>query len=119
MLDLKHIDNEAHKSLTGKENGGIKAFAALLSELGIPTWIRHVLVPGINDDEASLFSLGEFMATLKSVKVLDVLPYHDLGKTKYESLGIPYSLSDTPNATRQETDRAKKIIMNAYFKAKK
>lgn len=119
MLDLKHIDNAAHIELTGKENGGIKAFASLLSEIGVETWIRHVLVPGINDDEASLLSLGEFMATLKSVRVLDVLPYHDLGKAKYASLGIPYTLADTPNATREETDRAKKIIMNAYFKAKK
>ena len=119
MLDLKHIDNEAHKALTGKENTGIKEFAALLSKLNVTTWIRHVLVPGVNDDEKSLVALGEFMATLESVKVLDVLPYHDLGKTKYESLGIPYTLANIPNATREETERAKKIIMNAYFKAKK
>lgn len=118
MLDIKHIDPEKHKDLTAQPNERILQFAAYLNEKQIPMWIRHVVVPGITLYKEYLERLGEFMATLSNVKALDVLPYHTMGKVKYESLGMEYPLADTREATKQEAVAAKQIILGAYKKAK-
>ena len=77
-----------------------------------------MVVPGITLYKEYLERLGEFMATLSNVKALDVLPYHTMGKVKYESLGMEYPLKDTREATKQEAVAAKQIILSAYKKAK-
>lgn len=118
MLDIKHIDDEKHKVLTSHSNERILAFAKYLDEKGIEIWIRHVVVPGITLYREYLERLGEFMATLKNVKALDVLPYHTMGKVKYENLGMEYPLGDTREATKQEAVAAKNIILLGYKKAK-
>ena len=114
MLDIKHIDNEKHKELTAHSNENILEFARYLDKKGIPIWIRHVIVPGITLYQEYLERLGEFMATLSNVKALDVLPYHSMGKTKYESLNMEYPLGDTREATKAEAAAAKNIILRAY-----
>ena len=119
MLDIKHIDPEGHKVLTGHDNGNILAFAKYLEEKQIPVWIRHVLVPGITDDAALLTRLGTFLGTLSNVKALDVLPYHILGVTKYDQLGMAYPLKDVPPATKEQAANAKKIILTAYWKQRR
>ena len=118
MLDIKHIDNEKHKDLTAQSNEQILAFARYLDNKGIPIWIRHVIVPGITLFQEYLERLGEFMATLSNVKALDVLPYHSMGKVKYESLGLDYPLPDTREATKEEAVAAKNMILKAYKKYK-
>lgn len=118
MLDIKHIDDEKHKVLTAHSNERILAFARYLNEKKIPVWIRHVIVPGITLYKDYLERLGEFMATLDNVKALDVLPYHSMGKVKYENLKMEYPLKDTREATKQEAVAAKSIILNAYKEAK-
>lgn len=117
MLDIKHIDDAAHKQLTGHTNRNILAFAEHIRELGIPVWIRHVVVPGITDDRDELFRLGEYIATLKNIKALDVLPYHDMAKSKYEQLGIPYPLPDTPPLTKEQAIAAREIILEGIRSA--
>lgn len=119
MLDIKHIDPQGHKVLTGHDNAGILAFARYLDEKQIPVWIRHVIVPGITDDEALLARLGAFLATLSNVKALDVLPYHVMGVTKYEQLGVDYPLKGVPAATKDQAAKAKMIILAAYWRQKK
>lgn len=118
MLDIKHIDDEKHKTLTGHSNERILAFARYLDDKRIPIWIRHVIVPGITLYQEYLEKLGEFMATLNHVQALDVLPYHTMGKVKYENLHMDYPLKDTREATKEEAVAAKKIILNAYKHAK-
>jgi pyruvate formate lyase activating enzyme len=117
MLDIKHIDDAAHKQLTGHTNRNILAFAEHIRELGIPVWIRHVVVPGITDDRDELFRLGEYIATLKNIKALDVLPYHDMAKSKYEQLGIPYPLPETPPLTKEQAIAAREIILSGIKSA--
>lgn len=112
MLDIKHIDSAEHKKLTGIGNENILAFAEHLCELGIPVWIRHVVVPNITDDHDELFALGEFISGLKNLKALDVLPYHDMAKKKYEQLGLEYPLGDTPPLPNEKAVEAKNIIMD-------
>ena len=113
MLDIKHIDNEEHKKLTGHPNINILDFAKYLSEKNIPVWIRHVVVPGITNDEKYLTQLGKFLATLKNIKALDVLPYHDMAIPKYENLGIEYPLKGIPPLTKEEAIKARDIILNS------
>ena len=112
MLDIKHIDDEEHKRLTGKGNRNILAFAEHIRDMGIPVWIRHVVVPGITDKYEELFALGEFLSTLSNIKALDVLPYHDMAKPKYAELGLDYPLGDTPPLTKEEAIKARDIIMD-------
>jgi pyruvate formate lyase activating enzyme len=112
MLDIKHIDDEHHFELTKQHNAGILAFAEYLSEKGVDTWIRHVVVPGITDDDEYLYKLGYFIGGLKTLRALDVLPYHDMGKVKYEKLGIDYPLKDTPPMDKTILLDKKKAIIN-------
>ena len=119
MLDIKHIDPEGHKTLTGHDNAGILAFARYLDEKRIPVWIRHVVVPGITDDPGALTRLGTFLGTLSNIKALDVLPYHIMGVTKYDQLGMDYPLKDVPPATKEQAANAKKVILTAYWKQRR
>ena len=116
MLDIKHIDPDGHKILTGHDNAGILAFARYLEQKQIPVWIRHVVVPGITDDETLLTRLGTFLGTLSNIKALDVLPYHIMGVTKYKQLDMAYPLEDVPPATKQQAAKAKQTILAAYWK---
>ena len=110
LLDIKHIDNDAHKRLTGWENENILDCARYLSDIHKPVWIRQVLVPGINDDDESLHRLRSFIDTLSNVERVEVLPYHDLGVYKWEQLGIPYKLTDVKPPTEESVLHARKIL---------
>lgn len=116
LLDIKHINNEEHKKLTGCSNQNILKFAQYLSEKGIPMWIRHVVVKDITLNEEYLTELGKFIKTLKTVKALDVLPYHDMAIPKYEAMNINYSLKNTPPTTKQQAIWARDVIINAMKK---
>ena len=119
MLDIKHIDPQGHKDLTGYDNAGILDFACYLDEKQVPVWIRHVIVPGITDDPALLTRLGAFLGTLSNVKALDVLPYHIMGVRKYEELDMDYPLKGVEPATKQQALEAKKIILTAFWRVRK
>ena len=76
ILDLKEIDPEKHRQLTGRDNANILAMARHISDLGVPLWIRHVLVPGLTDDEEGLRRTADFIRSLKTVQRVEALPYH-------------------------------------------
>ena len=114
MLDIKHINEDEHKKLTDYSNKNILDFAKYLSEKNVPMWIRHVVVPNITYNEKYLIQLGEFLATLKNIKALDVLPYHDMAIPKYENLGIDYPLKGIKPLTKAEALNARNIIFRAY-----
>ena len=119
MLDIKHIDDEEHKKLTKRSNVTILDFARYLSEKNIPTWIRHVVVPEITYKEEYLTRLGTFLAELKNIKALDVLPYHDMAVPKYENMGLEYPLKDIPPLTKEEAINARNIIIKSLKEARK
>lgn len=118
LLDIKHIDDEEHKKLTGHSNKNIIAFAKYLSEIKKPMWVRHVVVPGITFKEEYLTRLGEFLGTLHNITALDVLPYHDMAIPKYENLKIDYPLKGVPPLTHDEALQARNIILKAYKEQK-
>lgn len=113
MLDIKHIDSEAHKTLTGHANENIIAFARYLDAKKKSVWIRHVVVPKITLVEEELTAFGKFVKTLSNVEKVEVLGYHALGKVKYENLGIDYVLKDTPQVTKEQKKEAEQIIKAA------
>lgn len=114
LLDIKHINNEEHKKLTGLPNTNILDFARYLSEINKPVWIRHVVVPTITFDEKWLTELGKFLAALKNIQALDVLPYHTMAIPKYENLQISYPLENVPPLTKEQALEARNIILKAY-----
>lgn len=111
MLDIKHIDDDEHKKLTGRSNKNILDFARYLHDNKKELWIRHVVVPGITDKREYLLRLGEFLADLNNITALDVLPYHDMGKVKYENLGIDYPLKDIEPLSKEKAVEARDIII--------
>ena len=115
LLDIKHINNDEHKKLTGFPNTNVLNFAKYLSDKDIPVWIRHVVVPSITDKEEYLQELGTFLKGLKNIKALDVLPYHNMAIPKYENLNIEYKLKEIPPATKEQAIKARDIILK-YLK---
>ncbi|MBS6952358.1 MAG: pyruvate formate lyase-activating protein [Enterocloster asparagiformis] len=111
LLDIKHIDPQEHVRLCGQPQENILAFARYLEQKRIPVWIRHVVVPGITDSETYLYRLGQYLGTLKNIKALDVLPYHDMGKAKYKSLGITYPLEGTEPLPPDRAAAARQVIL--------
>ncbi len=110
MLDIKHIDSDAHKKLTGHTNENIIEFAKYLNKINKPVWIRHVLVPGISDDEKNLRGIRAFLDTLSNVKKIEILPYHTLGTFKWERLGIEYTLKNINPPTKEAVKHAEMIL---------
>ncbi len=110
LLDIKEINDEEHKKLTGQSNRNILDLANYLSEQGKHMWIRNVIVPGVTDNEEDLKKLDAFIKTLKNVDRVEVLPYHTLGVPKYEKLGIPYRLEGVAPAEDSDKKRAEQLL---------
>lgn len=111
MLDIKHIDPEKHKELTAQPNKRILEFAAYLNEKKVDMWIRHVVVPGITDDDKYLEELGYFIGQFTNLKALDVLPYHTMGEVKYKKLGMEYKLKGVPAMDKDKVIEKKKVVL--------
>lgn len=110
LLDLKEINPTRHKDLTGFDNSNIIEMAKYLSEINKPVWIRHVLVPEHSDFDEDLDALGDFIDTLSNVDRVEILPYHTLGKFKWENLGIPYTLESISPPSAERIENAKQRI---------
>jgi pyruvate formate lyase activating enzyme len=110
LLDIKSWDPATHRRVTGVDVGPTLAFARRLAALDRPAWVRFVLVPGLTDDPANIAGLAEFVAGLPNVERVELLPFHQLGRGKWERLGLDYSLAATPPATAEATLRAAEIF---------
>ena len=110
LLDIKCINNEICKDLTGVSNEKELEFARYLSDNNKSIWIRQVLVPRYTDKEEDLLKLKEFLSSLKTIKKIEILPYHNMGKFKWENLGFEYPLENVPCATTKDIKRAKNIL---------
>lgn len=113
LLDIKHANNHEHRILTGMDNINTIKFATHLNNLMIPTWIRHVVVPDLNDDKKSLKDFMKIVSKFDNVEKIELLPFHKLGEYKWESLGLKYELSDFRSGTQQDIDKAWEKIRNS------
>lgn len=109
LVDIKHIDDGEHKKLTGMSNQNTLNYVKWLSDRGKRIWIRHVLVPGITDNENSLQKLSDFIKTI-NVEKIEILPYHTMGEVKYQNLNIDYSLKGVTPPTKESVETAKRIL---------
>ena len=110
LLDIKCINDNICKDLTGVSNKLELEFAKYLSDINKDFWIRQVLVPGYTDKEEDLLKLKDFIHSLKSLKRVDILPYHDFGRFKWENLNVEYPLDGVRTATNEDVERAKRIL---------
>jgi pyruvate formate lyase activating enzyme len=117
MLGLKAIEPDLHKRLTGMDNKPVHAFARRLAERKHPVWIRFVVVPGWTDNTDEAKRMAEFAASLGNVQRIDVLPFHQMGRFKWEKLGMDYKMKDAQPPSRQTIDQALAIFRAAGLEA--
>lgn len=110
LLDIKMTDAEGYKKYTGGSLSDAVNFLKILDEKGIDTWIRHVVVPGINDTEDGILELKKIASPFKCVKKIELLPFKKLCIEKYKSLGIEFALSDTPELSSERLNELNKLI---------
>ena len=113
IVDMKTFSDRAHRELTGHGNANILAMLQYLSDKRKRLWIRHVLVPGVTDDEKELVQMREFISTLHRVRRVEILPYHTMGVAKWQKLGLDYPLEGMPMPTAEEVKRAE-ILIGAF-----
>jgi pyruvate formate lyase activating enzyme len=106
MLGLKAIDTDLHKRLTGMDNKPVHEFARRLAERKHPVWIRFVVVPGWTDNVEEIDRMAEFAASLGNVQRVDVLPFHQMGRFKWEKLGMEYKMKNAQAPSREIVDQA-------------
>lgn len=111
LVDLKHIDNEKHIKLTKHSNKKPLAFINFLEKHQHPYWLRYVLVKDLTDEEEDLIKMGEFINSLRYIKRIEILPFHQMGAIKYEQLGIEYPLKGHKNTEKNDIFRAKSIFL--------
>lgn len=116
LFDVKQIDTQAHKELTGHGNENILGMAQYLSEIKKPVWIRHVLVPFRSDYDEFLIRLDQFIKTLDNIDKVEILPYHTMGKYKWEELGLDYPLDGIEPPADERVENAKKLLHTADYK---
>lgn len=114
LVDIKHIDDTQHQRLTKRHNKNIITFIDFLSQNGAKMWVRHVLVPQWTDDDVYLQKLRDYIDTLQGVERVEVLPYHDMAKFKYDELGIDYPLKDIERPSKERIENAIKILGARY-----
>ena len=110
LVDIKEMNPEKHRRLTGVPNDNILDMLRFLSEIGKPVWIRQVLVPGWTDAPEDLLAERRFLDTLTNVRKVEVLPYHSLGAYKWKELGLEYPLKNVKPPTGQQVRNAEKIL---------
>jgi pyruvate formate lyase activating enzyme len=117
LLDIKAWDPERHRNLTGKDVGPTLDFARRLAERGRAIWLRYVLVPGMTDNEDDINQIAAFAAALGNVQRVDVLPFHQMGRHKWEKLGITYALNKVSPPPTELVDRVCKQFRAVGLKA--
>jgi pyruvate formate lyase activating enzyme len=117
LLDIKTWDPERHRRLTGMDNGPTLEFARRLAALKRPVWLRFVLVPGLTDDQEDIARIAGFVAGLGNVERVDVLPFHQMGRYKWQQLGIPYTLEAVEPASNELVEKTCGVFRTAGLKA--
>lgn len=110
LLDLKAMDEELHLKLTGAPAILAKKTVAFLEQHNRPFWVRHVLVPGWTNDSEQLHRMGAYLATLKGVERVELLPFHQMARHKWDGLGLRYLFAEQPTPTAEELAEAAAIL---------
>jgi pyruvate formate lyase activating enzyme len=106
LLGIKTWDRERHRALTGRDNAPTLDLARRLAARKLPVWVRFVLVPGLTDDPDDIAQIAAFTAELGNVERVEVLPFHQMGRFKWQTLGIRYALEHTEPPTKEALEEA-------------
>lgn len=113
LLDIKALDPTLCKALTRKDNTNALDLLEYCEKMKKPVWIRHVLVPGYTLDFPRLVKLAEYLKPFRCVEKVELLPFHQLGRYKWDICGLDYQLSDTPEPAVNDVNKARKIFESA------
>lgn len=113
LLDIKSGDPAIYRRITGVELDPTLEFAERLNTMGKPVWVRFVLVPGLTDDVDNVTKVARFLAPMKNVEWVEVLPFHQMGAFKWKSLGFEYQLTNTPTPSDAQVQAVLEIFRSA------
>ncbi|WP_294079184.1 pyruvate formate-lyase-activating protein [Proteiniphilum sp. UBA5384] len=113
LLDVKSIDANQHKELTGVKIDNTLKSLNFLEEKNKPTWVRHVIVPGWTDDDLLLKKTADYLSPYRCIEKVELLPYHDMGTRKYEQLGMEYRLKNTLPLSKERLENVRTIFREA------
>ena len=112
ILDVKAIDAEKYKALTGQNIERYNRFLATCQKKKKRLWLRQVIVPGYNDTEADILRLKEYIKNIENVERVELLPYHSMAKEKYKKLGIKYRLENVLDMDKEKCKKLEKLLNN-------
>ena len=112
ILDVKELDEEKYKKLTGQNMDWFKNFLKKCQEKHKKMWLRQVIVPGYNDTEESVLKLKDFISKLHNIEKVELLPYHSMAKEKYKKLGIKYRLENVLDMNKEKCKKLEKLLNN-------
>jgi pyruvate formate lyase activating enzyme len=110
ILDVKAVDSDEYKTITGRDMTDFNNFVTKCQQYGKKSWLRQVIVPGINDDEQHVLKLKEFASKLTNVERIELLPYHSMAKPKYKEMNIPYRLGTTPDMDKEKCKQLEQLL---------
>ena len=112
ILDVKAIDKEKYKALTGQAIDKYNKFLETCQAKNKKLWLRQVIVPGYNDTKEDILKLKDYIKNIKNVEKVELLPYHSMAKEKYKSLGIKYRLDDVVDMDKEKCKQLEKLLNN-------
>lgn len=112
LADIKHMDSKKSQDLVGSNNKLNLENIKLISQSLIPIWIRYVIIPSYTDHPDDIKKLAEFIKTITSIQRIDLLPYHSLGKHKWQLLGKKYQLDDVSPPEPENLEKIKTFLQN-------
>ncbi|MEW9096253.1 MAG: pyruvate formate-lyase-activating protein [Clostridiaceae bacterium] len=110
VLDIKHVDDEGYREITSGGIEEVERFIKALNKTSCSVWIRHVVIPGITDNDEHILKLKEKINNIKNLEKVELLPYHSMGECKYEELKIPYKLKGIKDMEDKLMIKLNKII---------
>lgn len=113
ILDIKSSDEEKYRELTGQPMTRFKNFLSLTEKLNKKLWLRQVIVPGLNDNEENMKHLANFIKPIKNVERIELLPYKNLGESKYKTLNIKYPLEGLENMDETKCKNLENILLQS------
>jgi len=110
LADVKFLTEDDYRTNCGASFAQVCRFLDIADEMGIPMWVRRVVIPGINDTKEDILALKTFLCNYKTVEKVELLPFRKLCLEKYDALGIPFPLRDTPEADKETIDRLTALL---------
>ncbi len=110
LLDIKSIDTAKCQDLTGKGNEEVLKLLDYLEQTGKEVWIRHVVVPGITENDEDIERMAEYLSRYTVIKRVEVLPFHKMGEYKWKQLNMKYELEDTPTPKKESIEKIKSLL---------